>query len=90
MWGSHGEFVIDGNLKSVEYDSRLPSIKVPTLVVVGDHDQCDPALSREMHERITGSRLVVLPESGHMTFVDQPRLFIEAVDTFVAAGTARR
>ena len=90
MWGSHGEFVIDGNLKSVEYDSRLPSIKIPTLVVVGDHDQCDPALSREMHERITGSRLVVLPESGHMTFVDQPRLFNEAVDTFVAAGTARR
>ena len=23
MWGSHGEFVIDGNLASVEYTDRL-------------------------------------------------------------------
>ena len=28
MWGSHGEFVIDGNLKSVEYTDQLPTIKV--------------------------------------------------------------
>jgi len=33
MWGSHGEFVIDGNLKSVEYTDRLPAIKVPTLLL---------------------------------------------------------
>ncbi len=39
MWGSHGEFVIDGNLASVEYAERLPSIKVPTLITVGDHDR---------------------------------------------------
>jgi proline iminopeptidase len=83
MWGSHGEFVIDGNLVSVEYDDRLPTIKVPTLITVGDHDQCDPALSRKMQEEIPGSKLVVLPESGHMTFVDQPTLFIKAVDDFL-------
>ena len=35
MWGSHGEFVIDGNLKSVEYTDQLPTIKVPTLILVG-------------------------------------------------------
>jgi len=33
MWGSHGEFIIDGNLKSVEYTDRLSSIKVPTLIL---------------------------------------------------------
>ena len=83
MWGSHGEFVIDGNLVSVEYDDRLRTITVPTLITVGDHDQCDPALSRTMQEKIPGSKLVVLPESGHMTFVDQPALFIKAVDEFL-------
>ena len=86
MWGSHGEFVIDGNLTSVEYADRLPSIKVPTLITVGDHDECDPALSREMNALIPGSKLVVFPKSGHMTFVDQPCLFIEAVQTFLSAG----
>jgi proline iminopeptidase len=83
MWGSHGEYVIDGNLRSVEYASRLPSIKVPTLITVGDHDECAPNLSKEMNQLIPGSKLVILPKSGHMTFVDQPRLFIDAVEQFL-------
>jgi proline iminopeptidase len=83
MWGSDGEYVIDGNLKSVEWVNKLPSIKVPTLIIVGDHDECAPALSKEMHEKITGSKLVILPQSGHMTFVDQPALFLKDVSEFV-------
>jgi proline iminopeptidase len=89
MWGSDGEFVIDGNLKSVEYLNRLASIHVPTLVIAGDHDECDPSLSQEMHDKIAGSEIVILPKSGHMTFVDQPNLFIHSVDAFLHAGTAR-
>jgi proline iminopeptidase len=83
MWGSHGEFIIDGNLKDVEYADRLGSIKVPTLLLVGDHDECDPSLSQDMHARIAGSQLAILPHSGHMTFVDQRVLFHEAVERFL-------
>jgi len=83
MWGSHGEFIIDGNLKSVEYTDQLSSIRVPTLVICGDHDESDPSLSRTMHEKIAGSKLVIVPQSGHMTFVDQPNLFIKTVDDFL-------
>ncbi|HEV2288761.1 MAG TPA: proline iminopeptidase-family hydrolase [Candidatus Acidoferrales bacterium] len=86
MWGSDGEFVIDGNLKSVEYVDALPTIKVPTLIIAGDHDECDPSLSKEMHEKIPGSRLLILPKSGHMTFVDQPDLFNGAVNSFLHPG----
>lgn len=86
MWGSHGEFVIDGNLSAVEYAERLPSIRVPTLITVGDHDECDPSLSREMQSLMTGSKLVVFPRSGHMTFVDQPGMFIRSVDEFLKEG----
>lgn len=84
MWGSHGEFVVDGNLTEVEYLDQLSQIKVPTLIIVGDHDESDPKMSREMHEKIAGSQLVILPRSGHMTFVDQPEQFLKAVSTFVA------
>ena len=83
MWGSTGEYVIDGNLKSVEYTERLSMIKVPTLITVGDHDECEPSLAEAMHAKIKGSKLVVLPKSGHMTFVDQPQMYIEAVDNFL-------
>jgi proline iminopeptidase len=88
MWGSHGEFVVDGNLASVEYADRLGSIHVPTLITVGDHDECDPSIARDMQSHIPGSTLLVLPESGHMTFVDQPGMFLKAVDDFIH-GRAR-
>jgi proline iminopeptidase len=83
MWGSNGEYIIDGNLTSVEYGDRLSTIKVPALITAGDNDECNPSLSREMNEKIAGSKLVILPKSGHMTFVDQPELFISAVDDFL-------
>ena len=83
MWGSDGEFVITGNLKSVEYTDRLAELKVPTLLVVGDHDECDPELSRDMQAKIAGSSLTVLPSAGHMTFVDQPDLFTRELDEFL-------
>jgi proline iminopeptidase len=84
MWGSDGEFVIDGNLKSVEYADRLPSLRVRTLVTAGDHDECDPAQAKELSGLIHGSRLVIFPQSGHMTFVDQPDVFIRTIDDFLA------
>ncbi len=84
MWGSDGEFIIDGNLKEVEYVDRLAEIKVPTLIIVGEHDESDPVMSKEMHAKIAGSQLVILPNSGHMTFVDQSELFLKTVREFVA------
>jgi proline iminopeptidase len=83
MWGSHGEFIIDGNLKSVEYTDLLGTLHVPTLIVVGDHDECDPTLSREMNTLIPGSIVTVLPKSGHLTCVDQNGMFLQAVGDFV-------
>jgi proline iminopeptidase len=84
MWGSHGEFIVDGNLKEVEYLDRLSTIKVPTLILVGDHDESDPRMSKEMQSKIAGSKLVIFPKSGHMTFVDQPTMFINSVNEFLA------
>jgi proline iminopeptidase len=84
MWGSHGEYVIDGNLKSVEYGDRLSSIHVPTMVTAGDHDESDPSLAKYMADKIVGSKLVIFPQSGHMTFVDQSDMFLKEVGAFLA------
>ncbi len=77
--------MIDGNLRSVEYLDKLPTIKVPTLILAGDHDECDPSMSKEMNAKIKGSKLVILPNSGHMAFVDQPNLWNKSVSEFVNA-----
>jgi proline iminopeptidase len=90
MWGSTGEYVVDGNLVSAEYADRLKTIKVPTLITVGDHDESAPWISEEMQKLIAGSKLVVFPKSGHMTFVDQPDLFMRAVDDFLHPAPAQK
>ncbi len=82
MWGSHGEFVIDGNLKSVEYTDRLPTIKVPTLILVGDHDESAPSLSQAIQKKDCRLATGDSAQIGDMTFVDQPGMFEKAVEEF--------
>ena len=53
---------------------RLPEIRCPTLVVCGDSDQLTPPdCSRELAAGISGSRLEILPECGHMLTWERPQ-----------------
>jgi proline iminopeptidase len=52
---------------------RLPSIRCPTLVVVGRHDPVtSPPQSVRMASLIAGADLAVLEHSGHMPWIDEP------------------
>ena len=56
-------------------DSRpgLGAIRCPTLVLVGDGDESTPPdRAVEIAEGIPGSRLVTIPEAGHLTTLEQP------------------
>ena len=39
-----------------------------------------------MQQKISGSKLVILPQSGHMTFVDQAALYLKAVGDFLKSN----
>jgi len=46
--------------------SDLSVITQPTLIANGDNDRMVPSvLSRDLHERIAGSELIIYPDSGH-------------------------
>jgi pimeloyl-ACP methyl ester carboxylesterase len=63
-------------------DSRpgLPAITCPTLILVGDGDQLTPpALSEEMASLIPGSRLVVVPDCGHLSTLERPQAVTQAL-----------
>jgi pimeloyl-ACP methyl ester carboxylesterase len=63
-------------------DSRpaLAAIDCPTLVLVGDDDQLTPPeLAREMANGIRGARLVIVPESGHLSTIEQPQAVTKAL-----------
>jgi pimeloyl-ACP methyl ester carboxylesterase len=63
-------------------DSRpsLGAIDCPTLVLVGDEDELTPPeLAREMANGVRGARLVIVPESGHLSTLEQPQAVTEAL-----------
>ena len=56
-------------------DSRpqLASIRCPTLVLVGDGDVATPPeLNQEIAAGISGSKLVVVPDCGHLSTLEKP------------------
>lgn len=68
-------------------DSRplLASIKVPTLIVVGEGDQITPPdVARELHAGIAGSTLAVIPQAGHMALLEQPDMVHAALKEWAA------
>jgi 3-oxoadipate enol-lactonase len=71
----------------------LAAIRCPTLVVRGADDQVTPAEEMEkLAAGIAGARFVTLPEAGHLSHIEAPGPFLEAVGGFLAsvpAGGAR-
>jgi pimeloyl-ACP methyl ester carboxylesterase len=58
-----------------DYRPLLKSIVVPTLIVVGESDEITPPVeSEEIHRGIPHSRLVVVPQCGHLPPLEQPQL----------------
>jgi pimeloyl-ACP methyl ester carboxylesterase len=70
---------------------HLPEVRVPTLVVAGERDAFTPMrLSVRMHEAISGSGLVVLPEGTHMGPLECPELVEDVVRSFLAGHLPAR
>ncbi|HWK28047.1 MAG TPA: alpha/beta fold hydrolase [Solirubrobacter sp.] len=54
-------------------DDELPTIAAPTLILAGALDQhCPPRAGEIIAQRIAGSELVVLPDTGHPLPVERP------------------
>jgi len=67
-------------------DSRpgLPRTACPTLILVGDGDQLTPPeLSNEMNLLIPGSRLVMVPDCGHLSTLERPETVTRALLEFL-------
>ena len=61
----------------------LPKIKIPTLILVGDADAITPpAMAQTMHEKVSGSKLVVIQGAGHMSPMEQPAQVNRAIRNF--------
>jgi 3-oxoadipate enol-lactonase len=63
-------------IRRLNYMEQLYRIKIPTLIMVGEDDPGTPvAASKAIHERIPGSKLVIIPKMLHLHNVENPALF---------------
>jgi len=83
MWGAKSDFHIDGNLAGFDLTPGLRKLKIPALIIYGDHDMLTDETARETHEALAGSVVVKLKNSAHMTMVDQNAAFNDAVAKFL-------
>lgn len=67
-----------------DYSNDLSQIGVPTLIVVGREDSIRPVADAEFMQRgIRNSQLEVLEDAAHLTNMEQPQKFNEALLAFI-------
>ena len=66
----------------------LAAVRVPTLVLCGAGDAVTPLADHEaIAARIAGARLVVVPESGHLSTIEQPEAVNRALLDWLASSS---
>jgi 3-oxoadipate enol-lactonase len=74
-------------IAQLDLTDRLGEIGIPTLVVVGEEDQGTPvSAARTIHEHVKGSQLIVLKSASHLSNIEQPEPFNQAVKHFLATA----
>ena len=64
----------------------LSTISVPTLVIAGEEDLASPPEEvKSMADRIPGSTFVRIPQAGHLSNMENPAAFNEALLSFLTS-----
>lgn len=61
------EFTITGTIKDWDVSQKIHSIKIPTLITVGQYDEVTPVVAQEIHKEIQGSILKIFKDCSHLT-----------------------
>jgi len=69
----------------IDVEGRLGDVAHPVLVLAGRHDRtCSIPAAEAIASGVPGAELVVLERSGHMTYVEEPDAYLDAVRRFLA------
>ena len=73
-------------LAELDLRGELAKVKVPVLVVVGEHDEATPPpMSHELATLLPDARLKIIPGCAHVPQLQSPELFLEAISDFLPA-----
>lgn len=69
---------------NMESRALLPSIRCPTLLLIGEHDSLTRRQQAFMHAQIPGSRLLEIRHAHHITNLDNPEQVEKEIDAFLS------
>jgi pimeloyl-ACP methyl ester carboxylesterase len=76
----HGDFLACNEFDAM---SRLGEISKPTLILCGADDILTPVkYSEYLHNQIVNSRLVIIPDAGHMVMLEAPQTIADEIGSF--------
>jgi len=71
-------------IPNINLTARLKDIRCPSLVIVGKDDAGTPvAMAEDIHRALPGSRLVIIPDAAHLSNLEQPNAFNQALGDFI-------
>ncbi|MBP9743035.1 MAG: alpha/beta hydrolase, partial [Burkholderiales bacterium] len=69
---------------TIDFRAILDKIHVPTLIIVGELDVMTPIQSAQyLHTHIRNSKLYIIPQTGHLTNLENPVLFNNRLRKFL-------
>ncbi|MBO0837816.1 MAG: alpha/beta hydrolase [Actinobacteria bacterium] len=74
------------DLERYDWTSECPSLAVPTLIIAGEEDWVPPEAPREWARLLPQARLLHLPNSSHLPWIECPDLFYPAIEAFLAGS----
>ena len=76
-------------LAELDLRGELAKVKVPVLVVVGEHDEATPPpMSHELAALLPDARLKIIPGCAHVPQLQSPQFFLEAISDFLQATSS--
>jgi 3-oxoadipate enol-lactonase len=73
-------------LAELDLRGDLAKVKMPVLVVVGEHDEATPPpMSHELAALLPDARLKIVAGCAHVPQLQSPQLFLEAISDFLPA-----
>jgi 3-oxoadipate enol-lactonase len=71
-------------LAGLDLRPQLSQVKIPVLVLVGEHDEATPPpMSVELAAALPNARLKIIPGCAHVPQLQAPRLFLDAIGDFI-------
>lgn len=74
-------------LAELDLRGELSKVKVPTLVLVGEHDEATPPpMSHELAALLPNARLKIIAGCAHVPQLQAPEVFLDAIGDFLQAA----